>query len=139
MGWKLNLCLAAVGAYLLGYRPAPFTQGLQSVASLGYTFVLPSARVKPDGLTSAIRNVTSDYDQARCSQPDCHCCSMPAPGKHAAVRAGEPDTLCMRAAAHPAGEAVLHRALRPRRGAAVPGLFAAKGGQVRRRLQLPCS
>lgn len=65
MGWKLNLCLAAVGAYLLGYRPAPFTAGLHSVASLGYSFVLPSARVPSDGLTSAIRNVTSDYDQVR--------------------------------------------------------------------------
>ncbi|KAK9821320.1 hypothetical protein WJX81_001477 [Elliptochloris bilobata] len=61
MGWKLNLCLAAVGAYLLGYRPAPLSAGLQSVASLGYT-LLP-ARTPSDGLTSAIRNVTSDYDQ----------------------------------------------------------------------------
>ena len=77
MGWKFNLCLAAVGAYLLGYRPAPFTAGLQSVASLGYTFVLPSARTPPDGLTSAIRNVTSDYDQARRLYSHYHHAAMP--------------------------------------------------------------
>lgn len=110
MGWKLNLCLAAVGAYLLGYRPAPFTAGLQSVASLGYTFVLPSARTPPDGLTSAIRNVTSDYDQARRLKSHYHHATM-LQTTSAGFISQRTVLIPLCAPAHAAGQAVLHRAL----------------------------